>query len=694
MNTDTKIKVLNQLKSFISNIEKDDAYKQALPKLKLNSIVNYYIYKAEIFDDYDLEILNSIIILCQKIYNNMDIESPISDELYDRLYELNKDKNNMDIIGADLSQVSDKKIVKHNYPDLRGTLNKIHYVNTEDNVTNDSRKSLEQWLTFIENKLGRPLTDDEAMATFEHKWDGISVVMECNKNGIVERALSRGDTSKNEAIDLSQFFKGIDLSFAKPEYITKEFGVKTEVVIKYDDLEELNTIVDEPFNNVRSAASSILNSKDSDKNLIKYLTVIPLAVQDSVSNAIFPPIDNGIIDTELPRCTLNDLGLVEDILEEINTESNVKIDGCVITLINEDIQKIIGRENNINLFQIAYKYPPEQKKTTLLDVEFSIGLLGAVTPVAKIKPVIMNGNVIKSCSLGSIDRFESLQLKYLDEVIIKYEIIPYLDIDDTCSRGVKEIYVPTNCPKCNHTLVEEPVLKCINYNCPSLVVGKILNYIKKNAIPYLDIGKIQYLYKQGYLKGIDDLYRLKNYRNELIKLPKFGEVSVDKILSGIQARYDIYDYELLGSIGIASIGRKIFKRISIIYNIDELIEISINNDSEKLMKVGGIQKVTADKIIQGIRWNKDLIQFLRSELNIKRDERKFTVKVAFSKIRDEEFKKFLEFNNVMVMDSYNKETNILIVPDTNVTSSKIEKAKKNNCEIISIEDAYQLFKFK
>ena len=135
----------------------------------------------------------------------------------------------------------------------------------------------------------------------------------------------------------------------------------------------------------------------------------------------------------------------------------------------------------INKFERSFKFQPESKKSILKSVEFSVGNLGNITPIAKIEPVKLRDNTIKSISLGSVERFKMLGLSVGDEVIIKYEInnnkiIPYLDIDDTCEiSGEHLIEAPTHCPFCGSELVEDPLLRCNNESCSSRVIGKILN---------------------------------------------------------------------------------------------------------------------------------------------------------------------------------------------------------------------------
>jgi hypothetical protein len=124
------------------------------------------------------------------------------------------------------------------------------------------------------------------------------------------------------------------------------------------------------------------------------------------------------------------------------------------------------------------------------------------------------------------------------------------------------------------------------------------------------------------------------------------------------------------------------------------MKISINHEYEKLTKIGGIKEKTAEKIMIGMLMNDELIKFLRSELNVKRDTRKYTIKVAFTKVRDKDFEEYLDSKDVLVLDKYSKEVDMLIVPSSTTTSTKVDKARKDGKEIVAIADAYRMFEYQ
>jgi len=689
-----KSKIIHMLKTIYEESYEVDEYKElvtALEAIKINNLVNYYINYQDDYDKEDLIIIEFIVKILQNIYNNAsDCDSPISDENFDILNEILISGANKNIVGA--KNVKNKTIVNHRYPDLRGTLLKAHFLTNEEKGK-DKRKSIEDWINKVNNRLGRELRGEENLIFIFPKFDGVSVVFECNPDGTIQRALTRGDTTANEAVDITPLFSYV--KFKPYEEWDCEFAVKTEVIITQSNFKLLQEKFTR-YNNQRSAASSIIN-KDPDPKYLKYLTIIPLRMQNFKTKEVIVHPDAFIYP--LYKFTLSDytkmLPMMTSIKEYVKNFMEIPIDGVVIQLIDKNIQNAVGREDAINLFEVAYKFKPESVKTTLLDVKFCMGILGSVSPVAKVEPVVMNGNTIKSISLGSMDRFESLHLRKGDEVIIKYDIIPYLDVDHTCESSKNSlIKPPTYCEYCGEKLLKDPILRCTNNDCPSRIMGKIVNYIDKMNIPNISVGIVTTLFTEGYLSSIEDLYSLKNKKSKLVLIDGFGKKSIDNIVNGISSRNKVFDYILLGSLGIPDVGRKMFKKILNIYYIDELIDICVNNDVKKLTSIYGIKEKTANKIIVGIISNLKLIEFLRKELKVTRDTKRYSMKVLFTKVRpDEEFEKFLDDKEIEILSGYNKSVDLVITDNKDSASSKLEKARKDGKEIMTLEEAYKAFGF-
>jgi len=693
-----KLNIYHQLLDLSNNLEKmnEDEINELIETLKainFEEIVKYLLDSKDL-DDMDLVTIKKIIEITQFIYNNTAFESPITDESFDKLYQLMLYNGMNDYVGS--INIQGKKLRQHKYPMLRGTIDKIHYMTKYERniiddkgkiISKDNRNSLENWLDTTENILGEKIPYPSIILQPKH--DGLSVVHECDAEGNIMHSLLRGDTDKNVAVEVTALFKD-RINFKEYSRRNIPFGIKTETVMTKV---QFNLFCEEQrkYNNARSAVSSILNEKELRPELGKYLTVMPLRQQYENDNNII------IIESEYDEHCDNIYNLKEveykiNLINEHIRSNGLVTDGVVIYLDNPSIQYRLGRIGAINRFEVAYKFPAQQKRTTLLDVEFTIGLGGSITPVAKFKSIIMNGNSISSASLGSIDRFESLDLHRGDEVMIKYEIIPYLDVDASCRKnnnGYKFV-TPTHCKYCGCRLEEDPVLKCVNESCSSRIIGNIVNYITRMRIEGISIGKVTTLFDEKILTSIESLYTLKDHKEQIIQIPGFGIKSYMNIIKGIEDKNECYDYELLGSLGIPNIGERIFKKVLSEMSLEKLLyECKEGLLVTDLITTKGFGEKTCLKIQRGIISKLKTIEFLLDTLNVKKYKKSDKGKVCFSKIRDTDFEQTLENKGYEITNSITKDTKYLIVPSLDATSSKIKDAEKKGVKILTLDEAYK-----
>lgn len=686
-----KITIYHQLNAIYNELENmnEDSINEVVEMLKginFEAVIEYF-NTSEKLDDMDLYSCRKIVQILQYIYNNTDIISPVSDEKYDILYQIMLDHKLGDIVGSVNSQ--GKPVREHMFPDLRGTLNKVHFVFNIDK-DGDKRRSIEDWITSVTNILGRDIDNSKDFEIrLQAKWDGCSAVFECDEEGNIEHVLMRGDTEKNQAVDVIALFKD-NIDFKDFADGMHKFAIQTEVLMNQKDYERICEEYKE-FKSPRSATSSILNEKILQPHLAKYLTVEPLRIQYVGTRPKIIPNDKYDMISNL-----FDLRDIQECIKQIN--ENVKLDGkvtdgVVLHLTDKDIQNRLGRDGAINRYEVAYKFPAEAKKAKLIDIEFSTGLGGNITPVAKIEPIVMLGKTISSISMGSIDRFRSMgYLTSGSDIIVRYEIIPYMEVDKNCriNPAGKLFHVPTHCKYCGHELEEDPLLKCVNEECPSRIIGNVVNYINKMRIENVNIETVSTLFDQGIITGIESLYKLDEHKAKIVSLPGFGEKSYENIIKGINKRKIVYDYELLGSIGIQSIGIRIFKKILSIMDIYTVINLAVDDRlAINLIGLPGFGEKTATRVEKGINSKIKTIRFLLNTLTLREkvDRSKLKGRVCFSQVRDAEFESKLMSNGYEVTDSLTKTVDILIVPNLNMTSSKITKAKKYGITILDIETA-------
>lgn len=689
---DKSKKEILQLKGVISEFSEDELV-MIMNKISLEFVCSEFING----NCKDKELLESIIFVTQHIFNNtgIDIECFVPNDTYDILYEMYRDICNKEMVGSSIIP-SDKEKRSHNYPDLRGTISKVHYVHESDRKTKDTRKSLEKWIKSVINSLPENLRNRANVGIYG-KWDGISGIFELVESHNIDAVLTRGDTENNVAVDIGKFFKNREIKSLIPYFQGERVGVKTEMVMTKEDFEYLND--NYGFKSPRAMVSSLFNTDEPNQELLSYLTIVPLRVQNYRTKEI------KVIDSEkmnlkhktlvrYANIYLDDLDEISKKMLEVyhSTCEEYPCDGIVIVLEDKEICNILGRDGAINKFEVAFKFPAERKTTILKSVTFSIGLLGGITPVANFEPVVLKGNTVSNASLGSVDRFESLGLAVGDEIDVLYEIIPYVELKK--SSGNKLIETPKMCPSCGNPLQKTPLLSCVNINCPSVKAGKILNYISKMKISFISIGLLGKLIQNGIISDISDLYNLKKRKSEIVNIEGIGDKIIDKVITSIDSRKNIPMHVFLGSLGIDCAGRKTFEKICKVYHIstiDDIKKYLLN--SEYLIKVPTIKIVTANKIVSGISTNLELINKLLRVLDIKEEKSDERLKVCFTKVRDKDFERYLETINVCVDNTYGPNTQLLIIPNKETESSKITKAKKSNKKIMTIDEAYINFNY-
>ena len=647
--------------------------------------------------------LKDIVDMCNTIYNYSGSETGVSDEVYDILYEkleLASDKEN-DITTPIIN--NKLKVGYHKYKSLRGTLDKIYYLSEEDekDVANKSRRGLPDWVESSQRKI-KEITGENVNLWNEEvyvfpKWDGVSCIFEFSKDGKLERALTRGFTETNEAQIVTHIFEDSVVGpWTGRDY---PYGVKTEIMMSEDDLATYNSIYNTNYKNSRSIVSSIMNSDEKDDR-IKYLQIMSLRTSEIIDEEeSLQSLAPGAFNRPFLRCRLRDTEAIKNFAFANKYVNGLRCDGAVIYIIDEHIQRILGRENNKQKFEVAFKFTEETGYSKVKDIKFTIGLFGRINPVLEIKPIKLKGNTITNISLGSIARFNELKLAKGDKVKILYDIIPYCvfdENDENCVRhGEEPFRAPEYCPECNEPLEtqeEGSILYCNNKECPCRKKGRILNYFDKMHIDGISYATVDLLYNEGYLKTIQDIYKLKSQRKSLVKINGFGDQSVNLILEAIDNNREVTDAQFLGAIGIESVGQKKFEKVLSEIPYDTLIDICINGNLQDavnmLCLIKGISDKTASKIIFGLRDSEDIILDLENELTlIPFNSNKESFKVCFTKIRDESMEEYIKSKGGEIVDSVTKDTNLVIIPMKGVESSKVNKAHKYGVKVIPIEEA-------
>lgn len=456
----------------------------------------------------------------------------------------------------------------------------------------------------------------------ELKIDGLAIALTYDK-GLFTLGVTRGDGVTGEDITQNlKTIKAIPLKLFEP----KTLEVRGEIYMPKTAFEKLNeeslSNGEKVFANPRNAASGSLRQLDSTITAKRDLSMFTYT-------GIFEDLEDKNIKTHYDGMQyLKELGfkvnpnirLVKDIQGAIDYckewdskrfDLDYATDGVVIKVNDIAIQKDLGYTARAPKWATAFKFPPEEVATELLDIELNTGKTGIVTPVAILKPVQLAGSTVARASLHNFDEIRRLDIRIGDTVLIKKaaEIIPKVVkvMDNKIHKSLPEYEPPKYCPACGGTLVEkegEVGLYCTNPDCSSLMCSKIEYWASKEAmdIDYVGPSLIQQLYDKKFISNPVDLYRLTI--EDLLQLDLIKEKSATNIYTAIQESKTRPLNRLLTALGIRHVGKETADILAGEFStIDELAAAELVT----LSKIEGIGEIIA----------KSIYDFFRNEYNIK-----------------------------------------------------------------------------
>ena len=689
-------KILDDLT--FNNITTKEAYQEMMKKDKKKKI-NYYLHFNDIarepMNDGQLQELSSIVGILQILFNS-DVDSPIGDTEYDILQETLVDMGIPRLTGSVELNAASK--VNHKYTRLRGTLDKTYYLTLNEKRVNKSRKYLDEWIksaeALYEKNTGRSIDFNTVKILVQPKFDGASAILEIDDK---MRWITRGDTVNNLASDVTHIMDAFNDLYVDTGYGS---GIKFEVMVSEDNKNRINELyASRPYKNSRQVVTATLNSNEPDFK-VDYLYPIPLRIihdGDQVES-IHPDLLEKF-PTEV--CTFGDRDTIREFANKNRyVEHNgmrFRTDGVVLTIIDNDIKIALGRDGNINNFEVAYKFTEESAYTKVKDVEFDTSDFGYICPVLIVNPVILKGNTVSRISLSNKERFDELNLSYGDEVKVLYDIIPYVTIDEDCHRikHGRKIEFVKRCPKCNETLNLDVVqVRCENPECPSRIIGRIQNYCDNVRIKNIGYSTLEALYDSGFLDdGIRSLYRLKKHSNDIMNLEGFGKIKTKKLINEIEAKRRLNDFEFFGSIGIDGMSVKTFQTIFSNIKLCEFMDlIELKNFDlmrARLIDINSIGPSKADGLIDVLKDRKRLKAIRRILKEVSLYETYggpvYTQgRITFTGCRpDDQLQQTLRARGYEPSGSWSdKLTKILVVPANDYESAKVSTARTKNIPIV------------
>ena len=632
--------------------------------------------------------------------------------LEDILYGNPLDHPNLIQDAITLSKTISKRTrtVPHQFPELSGTLDKNKFVlisqavergvENDDNVTIFERDFL---YPHVENNITDP-NDIKLLASL--KYDGVSVVLIIEK-GFVTSAYSRGDTVDDLATDLTPIFYGLEFPYAKS--ITK-IGVQFEAVMSYENLEAYRNIRGIDYKNPRTAIIGLLGASDAImyRNLI---TLVPIKsnikelnmdrlVEVDFLNRYFAAGEY-LRHTLIQGNCLNVLFLVKKFVEECEYYRNIlpiMYDGVVLEYIDPNIITKLGRVNSVNKYSIAIKFNPLKKQTMLVDVTYTVGQNGVITPIAHYNPIEFFGAIHTKTTISSKARFDSLDLHYYDIVDVEYvnDVIPYMTKSENewnLNNKNKKIEFPDKCPCCGSDLKLSSSGKsiiCPNMNCGERSLSRIVNLMSKLHLKDFSTEQMKKINKKSLKELLDTRIEEVEFLGDVTAITFMNRINELK-----NKPYE--DYKMIGALGFSSIAAEKWAKILKVYNLQEIVDLYTSSQlRDSLCQIKGIGPITAETIDAEFEFFLDDIYAILSMENIVVTKNKACKKkIRFTGFRNKDLEERINSSNDFEYadGGVTKDTYILLTPNQdNYLSSKVYKAMGYNIPVMKVDDFILKFK--
>lgn len=452
---------------------------------------------------------------------------------------------------------------------------------------------------------------DDPEFVVEYKIDGLSLSLRY-EYGELKLAETRGDgiqygedvTANAKVIrDVKKKLKD------KPEYLE----IRGEVYMTEADFEKVNEkqelLGKKLFANPRNCAAGTLRQLDTAVTKERGLSMFIFNIQDARGISFETHTEGyeylkkqGIrVIEEYTVCkTADEVWAAIEKIGENRGKLPYDIDGAVVKINRFSDREKLGATSKVPRWAVAYKYPPEEKETKLLDIELSVGRTGRITPTAVFEPVRLCGTSVSRATLHNQDFIDELDIGIGDTIVVykSGEIIPKVRrvIHEKRPAGVKKFVIPNVCPVCGAKTEREKDtadIKCTSPNCPAQLERHMINFVGRDAMDIKGFGAtyIMELVHLGYLKDIADIYDLKHHREELIEQGIIGkEKNTDKLLDAIEKSKQNEAFQLLTGFGIPNVGKAAAKTILKHFGS---IEALMQADMESLQQVADVGEVTA-----------------------------------------------------------------------------------------------------
>jgi DNA ligase (NAD+) len=550
----------------------------------------------------------------------------------------------------------------------------------------------------------------------EPKYDGLAVSL-TYENGIFVKAATRGDGVTGEDITANvRTIRSIPLKI--PGKVPDKFDVRGEVIMKRADFNKLNDQAvkqgEKVFVNPRNAAAGSLrqlNPKITASRNLSFVvygvgnsdTFKKLDTQESIIKQLaqwgFPTSKESRLENDLDGCSHFFNGM-----QKKRPNLPFEIDGVVYKVNSLDLQKKLGFVSRAPRWAVAHKFPAQEENTILEAVDFQVGRTGALTPVARLKPIFVGGATVSNATLHNMDEIERKDIRIGDTVVVRRagDVIPevVMSIKEKRPSNAKKIKMPTQCPVC-HSHVEriegEAVARCTGeLICVAQRKEAIKHFASRRAMDIEGLGDkiVDQLIDSGLIDTLVDIYALK--AEKVAALERMGDKSATKLIAAIEKSKNTTFARFLYALGIREVGETTAAELARHFSLEQLEKASV----EDLETVPDIGPIVANHIAQFFKepHNRQAIKKLLS-LGIQFKKAKkagpqpllgkvFVITGTLPGIGRDEMTDKLHSLGAKVTGSVSKNTDFVLYGES--AGSKLQKAQELGVKCITLEELQDL----
>lgn len=547
----------------------------------------------------------------------------------------------------------------------------------------------------------------------EPKIDGLSVSLEY-RDGVFLRGSTRGNGDVGE--DVSGNLRVIHNIPLKLNKSIPYIEVRGEVYMPKKSFERVvdRQIInsEKPFKNPRNAAAGSLRQKDSSVTASRGLDIFVFNIQQIEGVELSSHKESLDFIKELGFNTIptyKKVDNIEDAIAEIDRIGEARgsleydIDGAVIKVDDFSQRDILGSTAKYPKWAIAFKYPPEEKQTKLLDIEIAVGRTGVLTPTAILESVHLAGTTVSRATLHNQDFINEKGIAIGDVVTVRKagDIIPeVLCVNEHNSNSVFKF--PDVCPSCGEKVYrdeDEAAIRCINPECPAQLLRNLIHFCSRDAMDIEGLGPaiIETFVNEGMIAKTYDIYNLDF--NKILSLEGFKETSANNIINSVNNSKNNDLSKLIFALGIRHIGAKAGKLLADYFKDIDLV---MNASVDDILQIDGFGKIMAESVVEFFSSDstKELIEKLKEagvnmkSTNVVEDTRfsgmTFVLTGTLPTLKRAEASKIIESFGGKTSSSVSKKTTYVLAGEE--AGSKLDKANKLGVQIISEEEFKEMIK--